>query len=475
MTVDYLIHGGYVITMEGPGTGIINHGAVAVKDDKIVAVGPSDELLKKYDAHRVICAENKAVMPGFVDAHMHTGDVIVRSCAQDIPGDIWRIRGILPLLGLAKNEDYITASRLNIIEALKAGTTTFGDFYSPMSEIVHNYIDLGARACVSGMINELPRDIMTVELGELIPLDPSVGQEKLESNLRLVEEYHESNEGRITCRFGPHSTEYCSAEMLKQIKAYADQLKVGIYTHLSQTEEENFQTVLRNGCRPAELLKRLGYLGPNLIAAHLTYATPDEIRMVAQSGTATVLCSNSLSLVRGMLPPSEEFEKAGGLVALATDQANNCNFMWNEMKYASLIHKYKNHDATCMPAWKMLRMATIDGARALQMNDKIGSLRAGKLADLIIIDLSYPHLNPIYEAPIRNLVPNLVYSARGYEVESVMVNGKIVVDNHKLLTDDETKIIAEVNTKAKRIADALDAETWSNDLPLVKLTSEGYY
>ena len=475
MTLDYIIHGGYVITMEGPGTGIINDGAVGISGNKIAVVGKSDEVLKKYSAHRYIDAAGKAVMPGFVDAHMHTGDVIVRSCAQDLPGDTWRIRGILPLLGLANEADYIAGSRLNIIEALKAGTTTFGDFYSPMSEIVRNYVDLGARACVSGMINELPRDIMTVELGQLIPLDSAVGAEKLESNRKLVEDYHQSNNGRITCRFGPHSTEYCSPEILKEIKALADRYDVGIYTHLSQTEEENYQTVLRNGCRPTELLDKLGYLGPKLVAAHMTYATMDEVKYVASTGTALVLCSNSISLVRGMLPPAQEYMEAGGLVALATDQANNCNFMFNEMKYASLIHKYKNHDATQMPAWKVLRMATIDGARALCMEDKIGSLREGKLADLIMIDLTYPHLNPIYDAPIRNLVPNLVYSARGHEIEMVMVDGKILVEDHKLLTDDEQMVVMAANKAAKRIARELGEISWSRDLPLVKWTTEGYY
>lgn len=475
MTLDYIIFGSYVITMEGPGTGIIPNGAVGVSGNRIVAVGDADEIRRQYTAHREIDATGKAIMPGFVDAHMHTGDAIVRSCAQDLPGDIWRIRGILPLLGLANESDYVAGSRLNIIEALKSGTTTFGDFYNPMTSIVQNYIDLGARACVSGMINELPRDIMQVELGQLIPLDSAVGNEKLTNNIKLVESYHQSCGERITCRFGPHSTEYCSPEMLREIKAQADKYDVGIFTHLSQTEEENFQTQLRNGCRPTELLDRLGYLGPKLLAAHMTYATMDEVKHVAQSGTALVLCSNSLCLVRGMVPPAQQYAECGGLVALATDQANNCNFMFNEMKFASLVHKYKNHDATQMPAWKVMRMATIDGARALCMEDEIGSLRAGKKADLITIDLSYAHLNPIYDAPIRNLVPNLVYSARGHEVDMVMVDGRIVVEDHKLLTDDESRVVSTANAAAKRIAEELDRTPWSKDLPLAKWTAEGYY
>lgn len=475
MNVDVIFHGGFVITMEGPGTGVINCGAVAVKGNRIAAVGPADEVLKEYTADRYIDTAGKAVMPGFVDPHIHTGDVIVRSCAQDIPGDIWRIHGILPLLGAAQDADYIIGSRLNIIEALKAGTTTFGDFYSPMSDIVQNYIDLGARACVSDMINEMPKETIGLSMDELLPLDSAVGERKLQSNIKLLEQYHQSCGGRITCRFGMHTVEYCTVELLKEIKAQADKYGVGINTHLSQSSGENRQCVMRNGCRPTELLDRLGYLGRRLIAAHLTCATRDEIRRVAQSGTAMVLCMGSNMLIDGSLPPAREYAGFGGTVALATDQANECSFMFGEMKCASLFSKHAAQDGTEMPAWKALRMATIEGARALMMEDQIGSLRAGKLADMIVIDLSYPHLNPIYTAPIRNLIPNLVYSARGHEVEMVMVDGKMVVEDHKLLTEDESAVIRRANEAAARISGTLAQHAWSTDLPLARMTSEGYY
>ena len=127
MTLDLIIHGGYVITMEGPGTGIINRGAVGIKGNKIVAVGEEQDVTSRYTAHRYIAAKGKAVMPGFVNVHMHTGDAIVRSCAQDLPGKIWRFKGILPLRGVARDEDFAAASRLNIVEALPSGITTFGD------------------------------------------------------------------------------------------------------------------------------------------------------------------------------------------------------------------------------------------------------------------------------------------------------------------------------------------------------------
>ncbi|MCD7909168.1 MAG: amidohydrolase family protein, partial [Clostridium sp.] len=153
----------------------------------------------------------------------------------------------------------------------------------------------------------------------------------------------------------------------------------------------------------------------------------------------------------------------------------NCTNMFDEMKYASLIHKYKNHDATVFPSWKILRMATIEAARALCMEEDIGSLREGKLADLIILDLSGPQMNPIYERPIRNLVPNLVYSALGNEVESVMIDGTFVIEDRKLLTGDEAEIIGAVNRAAARISQDMEALSWTAGLPLAQWTRDGYY
>lgn len=477
MTLDILIHDGYVVTMEGPGAGIIPKGAVGVKDNKIAAVGPVDELKKQYSAHRYIDASDKAVLPGFIDTHMHTGDTVVRGCAQDLPSKNWMFQGILPLLGLATPEELRLGSKLNIMEALKTGTTTFGDFYYPMLELVKNHVDLKTRAVVSGMINQLPADTSKIDITVPYPLDSAIGERKLRDNIALVERYHESQNGRIQCRFAPHAPDMCSDELLAEIKALGDKYGVNFFTHLSQSPKENNQVMMRSGMRPTDLLEKLGYLNDRLLAAHMTYATQEEVERVARSGAALALCANSLCIIDGELPKGQEFMEAGGKVALGTDQApgNNCNIMLNEMKMASLLHKFKNQDPTMFPAWKMLRMATIDAARALRMEDTLGSLRAGKLADIILIDLTQPHLNPVIGGPIRNLVPNLVYAARGTEVETVIIDGNVVVDNHVLMTGDERQIVRDANAAAERISSTLAQSGWSAELPLAKWTSEGYY
>ena len=198
---------------------------------------------------------------------------------------------------------------------------------------------------------------------------------------------------------------------------------------------------------------------------------------MAKSGAAFAFCCNSLCIIDGELPKGQLFAEYGGRVGFGTDQApgNNCNIMLNEMKVASLLHKYKNGDPTVMPAWKALRMATIEAAQALCLGDKVGSLREGKLADLIIIDLSAPQLNPIMEAPVRNLIPNLVYAARGSEVESVMIDGRFVVEDHELKTADEKQILCQAAESAARIQKELGMNQWANDLPLARWTQEGYY
>ena len=477
MTFDIIIHGGYVITMEGEGTGIINNGAIGIKGNKIVAVGKEYDILKKYTAHRYIDATNKVVMPGFVDSHMHTSNAIVRGGSQDLPLGDWMFRGILPLLSLAKTEDLVKGSMLNIIESLKTGTTTFGDFDVPMLDLISNHIKVKTRAVVSDMINELPKDVTVIQHGVLYPLDSAIGNSKLKNNTKLIENYHNSNNGRIVCRYGPQAVDMCSVELLKEIKNLADKQEVDIFLHVAQSPEETVQSVMRNGKRPIPLLQELGYLNDRLLAAHMTDATLEELKLVAQSGAAMALCTNSNVIISGTLPPSQEFESFGGLVALGTDQTpgNNCNIMFNEMKISALMNKYKNRDSKIYPAWKVLRMATIEAARALRLDDKVGSLKEGKLADVIIIDLTATTMTPVLEDPIRNIIPNLVYSARGNEVETVIIDGEVIVEDGKVLTVDEAEVVLQANEAVKRISQDLKKVKWSSNLPLAKWTTQEKY
>lgn len=477
MKLDILIYNGIILTMEGPGTGIIEKGVIGIRGNKIVLVAQGTDAAKGHQADREIDASGKVVMPGFIDVHMHTGDTIVRGCAQDLPSEDWMFKGVLAMLSYASQEEICDGSAVNIIEALKAGTTTFGDFYYPMTGIVENHGKIGTRAVVSSMINELPLDTSSIDPSQPYPFDPSIGEKKLKDNIRLVEKYHGSYGGRISCRFGPHAPDMLSVELLKEVKNLGDKYQVGFFTHLSQSPDENTQVLMRTGKRPTALLDELGYLNRRLMVAHMSYATDEEIRQVAQAGCGFASCYNSLCIIDCVLPNTRKFISYGGVVGIGTDQAagNNCNLMINELKMTSLLMKYQQQDPTYMPAWKILRMATIEGARALGMEEQVGSIREGKLADLIIIDLSAPYLNPVFMDPIRNIVPNLVYASRGSEVEFVIVDGKILVDQHRLMTVDEHSVIEKANAGARRISDVLKADPNTHNLPLARWTAEKYY
>lgn len=474
MTTDIIIYGGYLITMEGKGTGIIPNGALAIKGNQIVDVGTTEDILHQYQAHRYINAENKAVLPGFIDTHIHTSNAIVRGCSQDI--EKWMYSGILPLLSLAKTEDLVAGSMLNIVEAVKKGTTTFCDYDFPMLELIKNHIQVGTRVVAAEMINELPTVTYGVQDTQLRDFDPAKGNRQLMDAMRLVEHYHQSNGGRITCMMGPQATEMCSIPLLREIKNYAEQKQLDIHMHVAQGERETRQVLERYGKRPVELLDELGYLTPRLHAAHITETNDAERKLLAKRGVSMALCSCSIGIINGELPPAQEYMQYGGRVGLGSDQApgNNCNNLFNEMKFTAIMHKYKNHDATVFPAWKVLRMATIEAAQAMGIADQVGSLCAGKKADVILVDLLAPALSPILPGPVRNIVPNLVYAASGSEVETVIIDGQVIVDQHEILTVSEKDVVATANSSALEICERLKQTGWEKDLPLAKWGKEGY-
>ena len=208
---------------------------------------------------------------------------------------------------------------------------------------------------------------------------------------------------------------------------------------------------MRYGMRPVAWLKQEGLLNEMLLAVHLTDCTEKEAQMVANSGASMIVCPGSIGIIDGIVPPSLAFQRAGGAVALGSDQAcgNNCHNIFNEMKLVALFNKIKEKDPEVLPAWRALRMATIEGAKALGMHREIGSLEQGKRADFIAVDTMQPSMMPIYTHPMRNMVPNLVYSARGCEVDVSVVEGRVIMEHQKLLAVDETQYLEQMQTRAQ--------------------------
>ena len=307
-------------------------------------------------------------------------------------------------------------------------------------------------------------------LGDLYPFDEKKGQRMIESAVAFIHHWQGAAGGRITTMLGPQGADMLSAEQLLQIKEIAAQEGVMIHLHLAQGDREIEQMVKRYGRRTPAFLDEIGYLDEQLLGVHLTEATDEEAQLLARRGVRMALCSGSIGIIDGIVPPARPFKEAGGLVCLGSDQAsgNNCNNMFNEMKLTALFNKIKYRDPTVMPAWEVLRMATIEGAQAIGLGHEVGSLEVGKKADLIVVDLSEPNLLPVLQEPVRTIVPNLVYAGTGREVRTVMIDGQIVVRDGEVLTVDDAAIRKEAQIEAQKIARRVAADPLHHELALLK-------
>jgi 5-methylthioadenosine/S-adenosylhomocysteine deaminase len=466
--IDILVNHAHLFTMQQDGVGYVADGAVAVKRDRIEAVGPSTELGERFQAAETIDASGCAVLPGLIDAHMHTPLAIVRGVAQDVAH--WMQRALAPYSRYITPEAARAGSRLNVLEALKAGTTTQVDYTRPFPGWAQFFADVGVRARLTPTINALPPGGMAGwKVGDLYPLDAAVGQQAIDAALHFAQDWHGSADGRITVMMGPQAPDMLSREQLLEIKRIADREGLMIHMHVAQGDREIEQMVKRYGRRTPSYLDELGYLDEQLLAVHLTEATDDEAELIARHGARLALCSGSIGIIDGIVPPAYAFRTAGGLVALGSDQAsgNNCNNIFNEMKLTALFNKIKFRDPTIMPAWEVLRMATIEGARAIGLGDDVGSLEPGKQADLILVDLRALNLSPVLEIPVRNIVPNLVYAGSGREVTMVLVAGRVLVRDGRVLTVDEEEIRAQAQAEADKVAQKVTADPVHEDMALM--------
>lgn len=473
--VDFLFTHAHLFTMQGEGVGYVTDGAVAVRGQRIAAVGATAELAKRYHATTVIDASNQALLPGLIDAHTHTPLAIVRGVAQDVAH--WMQKALAPYSRHITPEAALAGTRLNVLEALKAGTTTLGDYAHPYPGWGEVFEEAGVRARLTPTINALPPGAMADwRVGDLYPLDETMGDNAINAAMTFARGWHETAEGRITVMLGPQAPDMLDRDQLLRVKRLAASEGLMIHMHVAQGDREIDQMLKRYGKRTPAYLEQIGYLDEQLLAVHLTEATDEETEMIAQSGARMALCSGSIGIIDGIVPPAHIFRSVGGLVALGSDQAagNNCNNLFNEMKLTALFNKIKYRDPTIMPAWTVLRMATIEGARAIGLGDDIGSLETGKQADLILVDLQAPNLMPTLVAPIRNIVPNLVYAATGREVTLVMVAGRLLVRNSQALTLDEAAICAEAQTQANELAERVADDPVHWNMALLEPMEEGF-
>ena len=473
--IDTLFVHAHLFTMEGTGVGYLADGAVAIRGNRIVDVGSTIALEKRYTPAERIDATGHALLPGLIDAHMHTPWAVVRGVAQDVAH--WMQKGLAPYARHLHREASLAGTWLALLEALHAGTTTLGDYATPIEGWADIYAAAGVRAVLTPTINALPPGEMAGwRVGDLYPLNDDVAERSIRDAVAFAAEWHGAADGRITVMYGPQGADMLTLEHLRHIKRLAASEGLMLHMHVAQGDREIDQMLKRYGKRTPAFLEQIGYLDEQLLAVHLTEATEDETATIAYSGAHMVLCSGSIGIIDGIVPPAAEFRTAGGMVALGSDQAagNNCHNIFNEMKLTALFNKIKFRDPTVMPAWEVLRMATIEGARAIGLGDEIGSIEAGKKADLILVDLSAPNLMPTLVEPIRNIVPNLVYAATGSEVTLVMVDGRILVRDGRVLAINEADVRAEVQARAEEVAAAVARDPVHLDMALLQAMGDGY-
>ena len=475
ITADTLITNVHLLTMSGQGVGYIQNGAVAVRGTEIVGVDSADVLISHVHAKNTIDGTGKILMPGLIDAHMHTPWAIVRGVAQDV--DNWMQKGLAPYAAYLTTESRQAGTDLALVEAVQAGTTTFGDYSWPEPGWAEAFVKAGVRARLTPTINAMPEEEMSSwEIGAVYPLSEDRGRQTIDEGIAFAKRWNGGEEGRISVMLGPQGPDMISREQLLEVKNMAQKMGLMIHMHTAQGDREINQMLKRYGKRTPAYLEEIGYLDDQLLAVHLTEASEQETEMIAKSGASMALCSGSIGIIDGIVTPAHVFRQAGGNVGLGSDQAagNNCHNIFNEVKLTALFNKIRYRDPKILPSWEALRMATIEGARAIGLGDDIGSIETGKQADLIMVDAGAPALTPVLDAPIRTIVPNLVYGANGSEVTDSMVAGKWVMRSRELCNLDLHQVIETARIEAGLVVQRMKQQSGYKNLALLDSMEKGF-
>lgn len=426
------IRNAIVFTVNASNT-IYPNGTVILQDDRIVAVGPSDRTPVPPEVTQDIdCQGKMAVIPGLIDAHSHSS--LLRGVTENLQLLDWLPRYQLEHRVLTEADAYY-AALLCYLEALKGGTTCVMDMYRLMHRCAEAAGDLGLRVNLVPYAADAPgKDFF----------------ETPETNRKLIETHHNTQNGRIRVWVGLEHLFYCTEEAYRKAREYADYYGVGIHTHTSEQKEEVEAVLQHFGKRPIELFRERGILGKGTAIAHCVWLSPDEIQIMADTGTAVSHCPTSNAKLAGGIAPILEMQQAGVTIGLGTDGniSNNNLDMFEEMKFASLLQKVMRYDAAALAAPDTLRMATIEGAKLLGLEQDLGSLEVGKKADVVLVDLAQPNLMPIvWDDNDPNVLWNLVYSARGSNVHTVFVDGERVIQAGRSTKVDETAVLAAIQAQ----------------------------
>jgi 5-methylthioadenosine/S-adenosylhomocysteine deaminase len=436
---DWVITARHVVTMDG-GRRIIDNGAVAVRGDRIVAVGPRAEVEKQYRATRRLDRPNAVVMPGLISTHTHAPMSLLRGIADDLRLQEWLDNYIFP--AEAKN---VTAefcrwgTLLAALEMMLSGTTTYADMYYFEDVIAEATKQAGLRGV----------------LGQTIIGFPAPDAKTPADALRFTEGYLKRFAGDplIVPAVAPHALYTNTDETLKTSRALANQHNAPLLIHLDETRREHDETVAKRGMTPTRVLDSLGVFQGRTLAAHAVWVDDTDLGILRDRGVGVAHCPSSNMKLASGVAPVVKMLTLGLAVGLGVDGpagSNNDFNMFEEMDLTAKLQKVTTGDPQALPAYQALEMATILGARALGLENEVGSIEAGKRADLITIRLDQPHAAPMYE-----IVSQLVYALKGSDVADVMVNGRWIVRDRRSLTLDAKLVLSKAEEFRKQITASL--------------------
>jgi 5-methylthioadenosine/S-adenosylhomocysteine deaminase len=410
----------------------ISQGDIALESDRLLMVGEEGCLPEAWRADKVIEGGDHLCLPGLVNCHTHAAMTLLRSYADDMPLMEWLEQKIWPVEGRMTAEDAYWGSMLAMIEMIRSGTTTFSDMYFFMDETARAAQQIGIRACLSrGLVGTGG----SAEVG-------------LTETRELLERWQGAAGGRIMVWVAPHAPFTCPPAYMGRILEIARYYQANIHIHLSETSDEVQMIEDQYGKSPVAYLNDLGVFEFPVLAAHCVHLSDQDIEIMSNSDLSVAHNPESNMKLASGIAPVLKLRQAGIPVGLGTDGAssNNNLDLIGEMRTAAFLHKLASGDPQALPAGEILQMATNEGARALRLGKETGSLKPGYKADLILLDLHQPHLTPRY-----NLMAHTVYAAHAQDVDTVIIDGRMVMEKREILTVDEEQVMAEVERCARRL------------------------
>ncbi len=446
-----LIHNVALVTMDEERR-VLSRGAIAFTDDRIVAIGPNDELLAAYpNAERSIDGRGMVAIPGMINAHTHMAQALLRGLSDDLELLSFLKKLAYPVSRTITSYHVGVGAELSCIEALRSGTTCIVDNIT--GDVQEKSVELTAEAMVSSGI----RGLIAISLAERTPrcdewqvpdfMYTQPFKEQISRTERLIKSWDGTADGRIRLCPAPVTIWANSPRSFLEAHRLAEEYDLLLHTHVAETESEVEASLEDYGQREVELLQNLGILGPRFMIVHGVWLSDEEIKLLAECGASLVHCPSSNMYLASGIARVPELLEAGVDVALGSDGIGNHNHdMFPVLKAASLLHKVTRGDPTVSSAEEVLEMATLGGARALRMEKEIGSLEVGKKADIVLVRLDRPHI-----IPVHRLVSALVYGTNGNDVDTVIVDGQVVLEGGRVKMLDEDRVTGE----AMRVAEDL--------------------